>query len=244
MRGWLKATIGLAVLSGLLLGADRIAVGVAEDEAADRIVKSGRMSQRPDVSIEGFPFLTQVLSMKLDDVRISSDGLTVGDGSHQVALHSFKARLSGVKVSDSMNSATVAGGTGSGVISYPDLAQLLPPASQLLHGVKLPVGGNSRLTLGYAGPGKIKASLGPIAIGEGSVHNKGNTVTVDGFQLSSLAGMVAGFSNQQIEPMSFTLDSLPAGLKLADQEGGSGGVTPLPEGLQLTFDGKDVKLLG
>ncbi|MFG2917826.1 DUF2993 domain-containing protein [Kitasatospora sp. NPDC048298] len=244
MRGWLKATIGLVVLSGLLLGADRIAVGVAEDEAADRIVKSGRMSQRPDVSIEGFPFLTQVVSKKLDDVRISSDGLTVGDGSHRVALHSFKARLSGVKVSDSMSSATVDSGTGSGVISYQDLAQLLPPASELLHGAKLPVGGNSRLSLSYAGPGKVKAALGPIAIGEGTVHNKGNTVTVDGFRLSSLAGMVAGATGQQIEPMSFTLDSLPAGLKLADQEGGSGGVTPLPEGLQLTFDGKDVKLLG
>ncbi|MFJ6620877.1 DUF2993 domain-containing protein [Kitasatospora sp. NPDC091335] len=244
MRGWLKATIGLAVLSGLLLGADRIAVGVAEDEAADRIVKSGRMSQRPDVSIEGFPFLTQVLSMRLDDVRISSDGLTVGDGGHQVALHSFKAKLAGVKVSDSMNSATVESGTGSGVISYPDLAQLLPPASELLHGTKLPVGGSSRLSLSYAGPGKIKASLGPLAIGEGTVHNKGNTVTVDGFRLSSLVGAVAGVTSQQIEPMSFTLDPLPAGLGLADKDGGGGGVTPLPEGLQLTFDGRDVKLLG
>ncbi|MFD4660692.1 DUF2993 domain-containing protein [Kitasatospora sp. NPDC058444] len=243
MRGWLKATIGLAVLSGLLLGADRIAVGVAEDEAADRIVKSGRMSQRPDVSIEGFPFLTQVLSKKLDDVRISSDGLTVGDGGHRVALHSFEARLSGVKVSDSMSNAMVDSGTGSGVISYQDLGQLLPPASQLLHGAKLPVGGNSRLTLAYAGPGKVKASLGPVAIGEGTVHNKGNTVTVDGFRLSSLAGMVAGATGQQLEPMSFILDTLPAGLKLADKEGG-GGVTPLPEGLQLSFDGKDVKLLG
>ncbi|MFI2612468.1 DUF2993 domain-containing protein [Kitasatospora sp. NPDC018619] len=244
MRGWLKATIGLAVLSGLLLGADRIAVGVAEDEAADRIVKSGRMSQRPDVSIEGFPFLTQVLSMKLDEVRISADGLTVGEGGHQVALRSFTARLSGVKVSDSMNSATVDSGSGTGVISYQDLAQLLPPASQLLKGAKLPVGSGSRLSLSYAGPGKVKASLGPVAIGEGTVHNKGNTVTVDGFRLTSLAGLVAGAANQQLEPLSFTLDSLPAGLKLADREDGTGGVAPLPEGLQLTFDGKGVKLLG
>ncbi|GAB7181605.1 DUF2993 domain-containing protein [Kitasatospora sp. Ki12] len=244
MRGWLKATIGLVVLSGLLVGADRIAVGVAEDEAADRIVQSGRMSQRPDVSIEGFPFLAQVLSMKLDDVRISADGLTVGDGSHQVALHSFKAKLAGVKVSDSMNSATVDSGTGSGIISYPDLAQLLPPASQLLHGTKLPVGTGTKLSLSYGGPGKVKASLGPIAIGEGTVHNDGNTVTVDGFRLSSLAGMVAGVTNQQIEPMSFTLDTLPAGLKLAAKDGDKDGVTPLPEGLQLSFDGKGVKLLG
>ncbi|MBO1416002.1 DUF2993 domain-containing protein [Streptomyces sp. FH025] len=240
MRGWLKATIGLVVLSGLLLGADRIAVGVAEDEAADRMVKSGRMGQRPDVSIEGFPFLTQVLSRRLDDVRISSDGLTVENDGHQVALHSFKAKLSGVSVTDNLNTATVASGTGSGVISYPDLAQLLPPASQLLGGVPLPVGGNSRLNLSYGGPGKVKASLGPISVGEATVRNNGNTITVEGLKLSSLAEVVTGLGNKKIEPAAFTLDSMPAGLGLAAQN----GVTPLPEGLQLSFEGKDVKLLG
>ncbi|MQS12891.1 DUF2993 domain-containing protein [Streptomyces kaniharaensis] len=241
MRGWLKATIALVVLCGLLVGADRIAVGVAEDEAADRMVSSGRMSQRPDVSIGGFPFLTQVLSMKLDDVRISADGLTVGDGRNQVALHSFKAQLSGVTVSDRMNSATVDSGTGSGLISYADLAQLLPPAAQLMPGAgKLPVGSNTRLSLSYGGPGRIRASLGPLPVGEGSVHSTGNTVTADGFQLSGLAGMFAGIANQKVEPVSFTLDQLPAGLKLADKD----GVTPLEEGLQLNFDGKGVKVLG
>ncbi|ARF79184.1 DUF2993 domain-containing protein [Kitasatospora aureofaciens] len=240
MRGWLKATIGLAVLAGLLVGADRIAVGVAEDEAADRLVKSGQMSQRPDVTIEGFPFLTQAVSKKLDDVRISSDGLTVRNNGQQVALHSFKAKLSGVDVSDSLNSATVDSSTGSGVITYQDLAQLLPPASQLLGGAPLPGGANSRLSLSYGGPGKVKASLGPVSVGEATVHNQGNTVTVDGLKLSSLAEMFAGLANRKVEPAAFTLDSMPAGLKLAAKD----GVTPLPEGLQLSFEGKDVKLLG
>ncbi|MFF2074887.1 DUF2993 domain-containing protein [Kitasatospora sp. NPDC058162] len=240
MRGWLKATIGLAVLAGLLVGADRIAVGVAEDEAADQLVKNGRMSQRPDVTIEGFPFLTQVISKKLDDVRISSDGLTVQNNGQQVALHSFKAKLSGVEVSDSMNSATVDSGAGSGVITYQDLAQLLPPASQLMGGASLPVGGNARLSLSYGGPGKVKASLGPVSVGEATVHNQGNTITVDGLKLSSLAEMFAGLGNRKVEPASFTLDSMPAGLQLAAKD----GVTPLPDGLQLSFEGKGVKLLG
>ncbi|WP_406200429.1 DUF2993 domain-containing protein [Kitasatospora sp. NBC_01560] len=238
MRGWLKATIGLTVLGGLLLGADRIAVGVAEDEAADQMVKSGRMSQRPDVTIEGFPFLTQVLSMKLDDVRITADGLTVGDGTHQVALHSFKARLAGVAVSDSMTSATVDSGTGTGLISYADLAQLLPPASQMVPAAaKLPVGSGTRLSLSYGGPGKIKAALGQVPIGEGTVHSQGNTVTADGFKLNGMAAMLAGLTNQQVEPVSFTLSALPAGLKLAS-------VSPQEEGLQLTFDGNHVKVIG
>ncbi|MEV6973975.1 DUF2993 domain-containing protein [Kitasatospora sp. NPDC093806] len=238
MRGWLKATIGLVVLSGVLVGADRIAVGVAEDEAAEQLLKTGRMSQRPDVSIEGFPFLTQVVSMKLDEVRISADGLTVGDGSHQVALRSFKAELAGVAVSDGMTSATVDSGTGSGLISYADLSQLLPPASELVpNASRLSLGGGSRLTLSYGGPGKIKASLGPFPVGEGSVRSQGNTVTVEGFRLTSMAAVLAGLSNPTLDPMSFTLSSLPAGLNLA-------AVTPLEEGLRLSFDGKGVKLIG
>ncbi|MFF1872722.1 DUF2993 domain-containing protein [Kitasatospora herbaricolor] len=237
MRGWLKLTIGLVVVSGLLVGADRIAVGVAEDEAADQLVRSGRLSQRPQVSIEGFPFLTQVLSMKLDDVRLSAEDLVVGDGRQQVALHSFKARLSGVEVSDSFNSATVDQGSGDGLITYADLAKLLPEASKLVPGASRVIPGGTRLSLSYGGPGKVKASLGPVAVGEGSVHSDGSTVTADGFQLSGVASMLNGAANQAIGPMSFTLNNLPAGLKLA-------GAVPQPDGLRLTFTGTGLKLIG
>ncbi|MFE7558945.1 DUF2993 domain-containing protein [Kitasatospora sp. NPDC057500] len=238
MRGWLKATIGVVVLSGVLVGADRIAVGVAEDEAAEQILKSGWMSPKPDVSIEGFPFLTQVVSRKLDDVLISSDGLTVGEGEDKVDLRAFRARLSGVEVSGNMSSATVAHGSGSALITYADLARLLPPASELVPNFgRLSLGAGTRLSLSYGGPGKIKASLGPFPVGDASVHSKGTTVTVDGFELSTMASLLVGVSDKSLEPVSFTLSELPAGLNLSS-------VTPQEDGLQLAFDGKDVKLIG
>lgn len=192
MRGWVKATIGLVVLSGLLVGADRIAVGVAEDQAADQLVKTGYLSQRPQVSIEGFPFLTQALSMELDDVRLSADGLTVGTGKQQVELHGFTARLSGVAVSDSLTSATVAAGTAEGLVTYADLAKMMPPASELVPGSGKAIPGGTRLSLSYGGPGKIKAALGPVPVGEGSLHNSGNTITADGFRLSGVAALLNG----------------------------------------------------
>ncbi|MFF2956538.1 DUF2993 domain-containing protein [Kitasatospora sp. NPDC057965] len=238
MRGWLKATIGVVVLSGVLVGADRIAVGVAEDEAADQILKSGRMSQKPDVSIEGFPFLTQVVAKKLDDVRISSDALTVGEGKDKVSLHAFRAELSGVEVSGNMSSATVDSGAGSALITYADLSGLLPPASELVPNAgRLSLGGGTRLSLSYGGPGKIKASLGPFPIGDAAVHSKGDTVTVDGFKLSSMASLLAGVSDQSLAPISFTLSTLPAGLNLSS-------VTPQEDGLRLGFEGKGIKLIG
>ena len=225
MRGWLKVTVGLVVLSGLLVGADRIAVGVAEGEVADQLVQHGVLTQRPRVSIEGFPFLTQALSMKLDDVRLSADGLMVGDGRQQVALHAFTARLSGVEVSDSFNSATVASGTGDGLITYADLSRILPEVS------------GARLSLSYGGPGKVKASLGSVPVGEGTVHAKGNTVTADGFQLTGVASLLNGMANQKLGPFAFSLRDLPAGLDLAE-------AAPQPEGVRLTFRGTGLKLTG
>lgn len=50
--------IVLVILGGLFVGADRLAVGFAEDEAAEKLRTSEGLSETPDVSIKGFPFLT------------------------------------------------------------------------------------------------------------------------------------------------------------------------------------------
>ncbi|WP_405012072.1 DUF2993 domain-containing protein [Kitasatospora sp. NBC_01539] len=223
MRGLLKLTIGLVALVGLLAGADRIAVGVAEDEAADRLASGGRMSQPPSVHIEGFPFLTQALAGEFDEVRLSGEGMTVGDGKEQVALRSFSARLSGVAVGDGYRSATVRSGSGSGLISYADAARLVP--------------GAERLELSYGGPGKVKASVMGVSIGQGDVHSKGNTITADGFQLTGVASLLKGRMAALLGPRSFTLTELPAGLNLA-------AAVPQPDGLQLSFSGEHVELIG
>jgi hypothetical protein len=223
MRGWLKLTIGLAVLAGLLVGADRLALGVAEDQAAERLAAGGHMSQRPRVAIEGFPFLTQVVSGEFDDVRLSGDGMEVGDGRQQVALSSFTATLSGVAVGGDYHSATVRSGSGSGLISYADAARLVP--------------GAERLELSYGGPGKVKASVLGVPIGQGDVHSSGNTITADGFRLSGAAGLLNGRLSGLLGPRSFTLTQLPAGLSLV-------GAVPEPDGLRLAFRGEHVSLTG
>jgi hypothetical protein len=223
MRALLKLTIGLVVLGGLLVGADRVAVGVAEDQAAQQLVSSGRMSSRPNVSISGFPFLTQAMAGEFDGVTLSADGVTVNDGQEQVPLRSFKAQLSGVTVSDSYRSATVRSGSGTAVIAYQDLAGL--------------VQGAGHLDLSYGGPGKVQASMAGVAIGTGQLHNQGNTVIADGFQLSGLAKLLAGSSSALLHPQSFTLSDLPAGLNLAS-------VTPQQDGVLLDFQGSNLKLIG
>ncbi|HEX5269893.1 MAG TPA: DUF2993 domain-containing protein, partial [Gemmataceae bacterium] len=71
-RRWL---IALGVLIVLLIAADRIGVAVAESTLASQIQKDQKLSQKPGVSISGFPFLTQVASRNFGHVAVDIRGL-------------------------------------------------------------------------------------------------------------------------------------------------------------------------
>lgn len=64
----------LAVLVVLFLGLgvllDRVAVGVAEDQVAARLADQGALAGRPEVDVRGFPFLTQAVGGRYEEVRI------------------------------------------------------------------------------------------------------------------------------------------------------------------------------
>src|SRR5947209_16786383 len=72
----------LAVIVVVLIGADRIALLVAESQIASRVQKSQDLESHPDVSITGFPFLTQVVGGHYREVDVAvkdvtRNGLTV-----------------------------------------------------------------------------------------------------------------------------------------------------------------------
>src|SRR5581483_2575232 len=142
MRAVRRLLIVLVVLAILFTAADRISVAVAQSQAASRIQSSKGLNKKRSVSIEGFPFLTQLLSRDLDEVKLSADGLTVGGGSggNQVTLQSFHADLHGVRLQNGFSSATVSSATGTAVISYADLSTALP----------------NHLTASYGGNGRVR----------------------------------------------------------------------------------------
>ncbi len=77
-RRWpLILLIILVVLAGLFVVIDRVAVHVADNEFATQIQKQG-FSTKPSVSIQGFPFLTQVAARDFKDVRITANGEKAG----------------------------------------------------------------------------------------------------------------------------------------------------------------------
>src|SRR5437870_5616624 len=59
----------LGVLFGLFFGADRLAAAYVADRIATKIQGYGFL-QRPGVTVEGFPFLTQLIGGHLDGVDI------------------------------------------------------------------------------------------------------------------------------------------------------------------------------
>ena len=87
----------LAVLLGLLLLADRVAVEFAEDRVAREVAAQGDLGSAPEVEINGFPFLTQALAGRYDDVGItlSADQLGQPEGTRaDVTLRGVEAPLS------------------------------------------------------------------------------------------------------------------------------------------------------
>ena len=74
----------LLVVTGVVV--DRVAVGFAEREVAEQLAAQEALSGEPDVDVRGFPFLTQALAGRYEEVRIvlTADGTVSLDGDELV----------------------------------------------------------------------------------------------------------------------------------------------------------------
>ena len=122
-----KLGIAAVVLLALLVAADRIAAAVAGNEVAQRVATSEDLSERPDVTFGGFPFLTQALAGSFRDVRVVADGVVRGE----LSFRRIAARLQGVEVSvrDALNgdvsAVPIRRGRAEVQLAYADLNRYL-----------------------------------------------------------------------------------------------------------------------
>lgn len=126
----------VVVLAGLFVVADRLALAAAEDRAASTLQTSQHLPLEPDVSISGFPFLTQLLSREFDDVRVSASAVEIG-GLRTLRIAELVVHLHGVTVRSDYSSVRAATALADARITYADLSQTL--------GVAVSDGGNGRL---------------------------------------------------------------------------------------------------
>lgn len=167
-----RLLISLVVILGLLVVADRVARAAADRAVAQRIQKDQGLTQRPDVSIDGFPFLTQALSGRYDHVTMTLHDLHDGP----VPVQTLRVVLRGVHVplsavfSRHVASVPVDRATATVLVRYADLGAN--------------VGGN-HLTVSPGPDGEVKvtgtvSALGQsvTASGEGRLDVRGNDVIV------------------------------------------------------------------
>ncbi|WP_415938058.1 DUF2993 domain-containing protein [Streptomyces sp. 039-1] len=244
MRALRIFLILVIVLGGLFVIADRVAVNFAEDQAADRIKSTEGLANTPDVSIEGFPFLTQVVGGELDDVKIGIKDYqaSTGTSAGTVRIDDLRAEMHGVAFSGDFSSATAARATGTATIAYDELLK----AARSEPGDVAP-GLTARITgLSDGGDGKIKVTLSSKLLGRdlppvsvlSSVTVSGDTVKVHADSLPKIGGiqLVEG-PIRSVTDFEQKIQKLPGGIKLDKVEAA-------PDGVDITVKGSDVSLVG
>jgi hypothetical protein len=161
---WPWVVLGIVlVLVVLFVVADRVAVAYAENRAAQKMQSQG-FPTKPNVTIKGFPFLTQVAARRINNVHISASNVKEGP----VTL-SFTADATDILLNPGYQSGTISHVTGTGVIPFSNVAKAFG-------------GGGSGLTVSSAGGNNIKMSLNIAGFNvsmTGSIEQTGpNTIKV------------------------------------------------------------------
>lgn len=259
MRALRITLIVVVVLAGVFVAADRIAVSFAQDKAADELRSSENLSEKPDVSINGFPFLTQVAGGELDDVRVgiddytaSTDGVSgagaAAKGSATIHITDLNARMKGVTFNGSFGSASAETAsadsvTGSARISYPELLKAAQVQSvEVAPGVTAKV-----IRLSDGGNGKVKVTVAATVLGKelkqpitvlSTLRVEGDVVKAHADAAPKIGGVPTPESKvREITDFQQTITGLPAGIHIDRVEAA-------PDGIHVTVAGSHVHLAG
>lgn len=217
-----KVVIRLAVLLALAVAADRISVAVVDGVVASQLKKVGRLSADPSVSVRGFPFLTQALAGRFDEVAVTVPSLDAGD----VRLRNLQLVVRGARVplrdalSGSVGAVAVDGISGSAQLPYADLAAL----STVKDLTVVPAGDGVMLrgTVLVAGRSVKGSALASAELSHDVLVVRSRSVTTDVPTSAAIRAQVGALLDLRVR-----LGGLPFGLHVVDATAG-------PTGLRLT----------
>lgn len=229
MRALRILLVVVVVLGGVFIAVDRAAVYFAESEAEGRVDISGSTVDSTDVSIKGFPFLTQVAGSTLDEVDIRLTGIETAAAGRRIRISEMNAELHDITLSGGFSSATAARATGTATISYEDLTHVA----------------DDGVVVAYGGNGKVKVTGTVDILGRTLSRSVTSTVTlVDGHTVRVHADKVPGEGIPGLEDLvrkktdfEREVGALPNGLKLQRIE-------PTRDGLEISVTGSDIPLGG
>jgi hypothetical protein len=106
VRRSVMALFGVIVLVILLVIADRVALAVTENDMASQFQQNG-LPVKPSVTIEGFPFLTQLAAKDFNKVDISGSNMPVPlPTGGNLSITSLKATINGLHISSYSSTAS------------------------------------------------------------------------------------------------------------------------------------------
>ncbi|MFF4401876.1 DUF2993 domain-containing protein [Streptomyces sp. NPDC001480] len=245
MRALRILLIVVVILGGLFVIVDRVAVHFAEGEAADKLKATQNLAETPDVSIKGFPFLTQVAGGSLDDVEVGIKDYeaATGKGAEKIRIDDLKADMKGVDFSGDYSSATASTATGTATVSYDELLKTAKSEpTEVAPGVTARVVG-----LSDGGNGKIKVAVEATVLGNklpkpvyvlSSVAVEGDQVKVRADSMPVIGKVdIAESRVREITDFRQAIDQLPGGIKLDS-------VRAAKDGVEITVKGSNVRLAG
>jgi DUF2993 family protein len=207
--------IVVIVLLGLLVAADFAAKSVAQDKFASEIQSHG-FPKKPDVSIQGFPFLTQLASRDIRQVNIRSANVPEGP----VTVKSMNFVLNGLHLNSGYSGGTVDTLTGSVFITFPELANALTSQAGALGSLA----GSAGLTLTAAGRDEVRATIHLVI----SASATWRVTAVDGnkihVQLVSSGGLPSALLSS-VSNITLRLPALPLSVSLQSVSVTPDGVT-------------------
>ena len=116
----------------LLIIVDRAGAAIAGRTAASALQRSENLSRRPDVTIEGFPFLTQAASGNFDRIKVTARDITLTSGGAHVRVSRLDVTLHHVHVNRDFSGGTSRSSTATALVTYSDLSQALESGGRTL----------------------------------------------------------------------------------------------------------------
>ena len=214
-RGWIAVLVVLVVLAVLFVVADQVAKAYAQNMIASKIQSSAGLTTKPSVTIEGFPFLTQLAARDIRTVDINASNVQ----ENKIDITSIKATATGVHLNSGFSSATVDHITGIAFISFASLE-----SAAGVQGVTISADPS-------AGPNAVSVGVGPFSVTAQIVQTGPSQITVKMGSLGGIASALIG----SLPNYTIQVPKLPAGLQVRS-------VTVVSQGIDVNASARNTTL--
>ncbi|MBW1604299.1 DUF2993 domain-containing protein [Streptomyces sp. JJ66] len=226
----------LLIVGGLFVAADRLAVNYAEGKLADRARTARGGAEDAEVTINGFPFLTQLADRELESVDITLNGVTASGEGQTLQVNEFDVKARDITLNDSYSGGVAAKATGTAYLTYEALTEAAAEGVSIAYGGETAEGEPKVQVTGQVQVPFLGRTIEGTTTSALSVEN-GDTIKL---YAESVPGQeipgVEGFIRERID-YTRQINGLPPGVELT-------GIEATPDGVEVNFTGEQIDLAG